>query len=160
MPKSLMDYNADRFSKTGKMPAVGRGKKATKLRANILKKAAGAAAGGAAGAAVKKAVSKYRSTGAPSVVGKGKRADKIRKHLQKNKARREFLKREKEAEKAKKKMGSPLPKRKHRMDRGKKKRRKMDPSLILADETEAGSMDDDASERIKRRKKMLEEAAG
>jgi len=39
MPSTLMDYNADRFSETGKMPALGRGKQATKIRKRILKKA-------------------------------------------------------------------------------------------------------------------------
>lgn len=82
-----------------------------------------------------------------------------------------FKDREYEREQAKKKMGSPGVGKARKMlkkmgESGPEIRRKRQKDkarkagMILADETEAGSMDDDSTERIKRRKKMLEEAAG
>jgi len=69
----------------------------------------------------------------------------------------------KKARKMLKKMGESGPE----IRRKRQKDRARNAGLILADEdtqeteeTEAGAMDDDAKERIKRRKKMLEEAAG
>ena len=122
----------------------------------------------------------YRSTGKMSPVGRGKRASEIRKNILKKAAKQaELKKREKEREAAKKAQGSRRTNeaktermkkktqqkviKKHQMKKAKKA------GLILADvdteeieETEAGSMSDDAIERAKenerKKKKMLEEA--
>ena len=132
----------------------------------------------------------YRSTGKMSPVGRGKRASEIRKNILKKAAKQtELKKREKEREATKKKMGGRGPispkkareiknvikteklkkktrqkvMKKHQIEKAKKA------NLILADvdteeteETEAGTMSDDAIERAKenerKKKKMLEEA--
>lgn len=108
-----------------------------------------------------KAVKKYRKREKESEAAKKKMgvreysksqeaANKAKKNMEK------YKKRDREAEAAKKKLGSPSRK-KQQMKKAKKA------NLILADAeetTEPGAMDDDAKERIKRRKKALEEAAG
>ena len=130
----MMDYNADRFLSTGKMSPVGRGKRATQIRKTIAKKAAQQAA-------LKK---RRKESEAAKKLGGSRRTNEAKTERMKKKTQQKVIK-------------------KHQMKKAKKA------GLILADvdteeieETEAGSMSDDAIERAKendrKKKKMLEEA--
>jgi hypothetical protein len=151
MPSTLMDYDNDRFkgksklSKPRRRSKGPRGKEASKGRLKEFKK-------------------KYQEKQGAPIPKKyeGKSIGEIsRMPLSPEKVKK--VRKIGEVEKARnmlKKMGESGPE----IRRSRQKDRARKAGMILADndtqETEAGSMDDDATERIKKKKKMLEEAAG